>query len=142
MQKMIIPVVGLVNEKNEILLASRKKGAFKAGKLELPGGKMDAGEYPKDTAIREMKEELGVEIAPENLEETTFICNAFPEIERFCVVLVYLCKKWQGEPQGLEGQTLRWVTLTEIETAFPDFLEENEEMLLRVKNLGIKKPAC
>ncbi len=109
-----ISTVVLVNEHNEILIARRPSGKDLAGYWEIPGGKFEPGETAQAAAIREMKEELGIDIAEADLSPFTFLSI---EYDAFALVmLVYLTHTWQGAPTPLENQEIAWVSAGELHT--------------------------
>lgn len=79
-----------------------------AGLWEFPGGKVDPGETPEAAIVREMREELAVEIDPADLEIATFASHAYPEFH--LLMPIWLCRRWSGEVRPLEGQETAWVT--------------------------------
>lgn len=102
----IIHVVAaaLVDGEGRVLLAQRPEGKSLAGLWEFPGGKLEPGESPEAGMVRELEEELG--ITAQALEPFTFVSFAYPEFH--LVMLLYWCRRWQGVPQGRDGQALRW----------------------------------
>ncbi len=89
----------------ELLIAQRPAGKWRAGCWEFPGGKIEAGESPEDALRREVQEELGV--LAEGLVELGAFPHQYPE--RYVEILLWLVTGFSGEPQGLDGQALRWV---------------------------------
>jgi 8-oxo-dGTP diphosphatase len=102
----------LFNEKGQMLLTERAVGKKMAGIWELPGGKIEAGETPEQALIRELKEELDIEVKPENLETFTFI--SYPYETFHLVMPFYICRIWEGTPRGAEGQKLAWVGYNDL----------------------------
>src|SRR5262249_22676580 len=83
-----------------------------AGLWEFPGGKVDAGEDPETALIRELQEELDIEIARGDLVPLTFASHAYPEFH--LLMPLYLCKRWQGEIAAQENQELLCVSPDEL----------------------------
>ena len=90
-----------------MLLARRPEGRSLAGLWEFPGGKIEAGEEPEDAVVRELREELGIVIAKQDLSPLTFASHAYADFH--LLMPVYLCRRWQGEITAHEGQELLWV---------------------------------
>jgi 8-oxo-dGTP diphosphatase len=103
----IVAACVLLNEAGELLIAERPSGRTLAGLWEFPGGKVELGEQPEDAVIRELNEELGIEIAKADLAPLTFASHAYPDFH--LLMPLYRCARWQGAVTPLEGQELRWV---------------------------------
>jgi 8-oxo-dGTP diphosphatase len=78
-----------------------------AGLWEFPGGKMEAGEKPEQTLIRELKEELGIDVKEACLAPLTFASHAYDDFH--LMMPLYVCRRWEGTATALEGQQLAWV---------------------------------
>ena len=107
MKTVLVAAVALIDKDGRVLLARRP--AHKAmGRLwEFPGGKVEAGERPEAALIRELKEELGIDVAESCLAPLTFASHAYDDFH--LLMPLYVCRRWQGHPAGLEGQELTWV---------------------------------
>ncbi len=90
-----------------MLIAKRPPGRSLAGLWEFPGGKIEQGEGPEEALVRELKEELGIEIAKVDLTPLTFASHAYPDFH--LLMPVYLCARWKGTLAAQEGQELLWV---------------------------------
>jgi len=99
--------VALVDGEDRVLLARRPEGKPMAGLWEFPGGKLKPGETPEAALVRELKEELGVDILAADLAPFTFASHAYDAFH--IVLLLYLCRRWTGEIVPHEGQELAWV---------------------------------
>lgn len=104
---LLVAAVALVDPETRVLLARRPEGKALAGLWEFPGGKVRDGETPETALIRELKEELGIDVSAACLAPFTFASHTYPEFH--LLMPLYLCRRWQGRPQGLEGQSLAWV---------------------------------
>lgn len=97
-----------------ILIAQRPEGKSHAGLWEFPGGKVEPNEDPETALVRELKEELGITVAPTDLIPLTFVSYRYPHYHM--VMLVYSCEVWQGEVYPCEGQGgLAWIEPNTIE---------------------------
>jgi 8-oxo-dGTP diphosphatase len=108
----LVAAVTLLNEEGKVLLAKRPPGRPLAGLWEFPGGKVDPGEDPETALIRELMEELGIEIARADLVPLTFASHAYPEFH--LLMPLYLCKRWEGDIAAQENQELLWVKPDEL----------------------------
>ncbi|GEP02713.1 (deoxy)nucleoside triphosphate pyrophosphohydrolase [Methylobacterium oxalidis] len=104
---LLVVAVALVDADGRVLLAQRPPGKQLAGLWEFPGGKVEAGERPEATLIRELAEELGITVVEPCLAPLTFASHAYPDFH--LLMPLYVCRRWEGTPRSLEGQALRWV---------------------------------
>ncbi|TMJ45704.1 MAG: (deoxy)nucleoside triphosphate pyrophosphohydrolase [Alphaproteobacteria bacterium] len=107
MNLVLVAACALVDTDARVLLAQRPAGRPMAGLWEFPGGKLDAGERPEDTLIRELKEELGIAVEENCLAPLAFASHTYPDFH--LVMPLYVCRRWQGTVTPLEGQKLAWV---------------------------------
>ncbi|MBT3172594.1 MAG: (deoxy)nucleoside triphosphate pyrophosphohydrolase, partial [Rhodospirillaceae bacterium] len=89
------------------LIAERPKGKHLEGLWEFPGGKLADGETPEAALIRELDEELGVDIEESCLAPISFASHAYEDFH--LLMPLYVCRIWNGTPQPREGQKLKWV---------------------------------
>ena len=110
-----VVAVALADESGRILLQQRAPGRSMAGLWEFPGGKVEEGELPEAALVREIEEELGIRLEAEALEPACFA--SAPLGERHMILLLYLCRKWDGEPQALDAAALKWLRVEEMVAA-------------------------
>jgi 8-oxo-dGTP diphosphatase len=103
----LVAAVVLVDADGRVLLAQRPEGKAMAGLWEFPGGKVDPGETPEAALIRELAEELGIDVAASCLAPFTFASHAYADFH--LLMPLYVCRKWQGIAIAREGQRLKWV---------------------------------
>lgn len=104
---LLVAAVGLIDPDNRVLLARRPEGKPLAGLWEFPGGKVHQGETPERALIRELKEELGIDVTEACLAPFAFASHGY---EKFHLLMpLYLCRRWQGNVTAMEGQALAWV---------------------------------
>ncbi len=107
--KLLLVVGGLLqNATGESLIAQRPAHKSYPGEWELPGGKVEAGETPEAALVRELREELGIEVPLGALEPLTFFSHTYPEFH--LLMPVYRIRAWVGEVQSTEHPSLAWVT--------------------------------
>lgn len=111
--KLLLVVAGaLVDADGRVLLTQRPEGKSMAGLWEFPGGKVEPGEVPEATLIRELREELGIDVAASCLAPLTFASHRY---EAFHLLMpLFVCRRWNGIPQPLEGQALKWARPAEL----------------------------
>ncbi len=109
---LLVSAVAMVDADNRILLAQRPKGKHLEGLWEFPGGKVHEGESPETALVRELKEELGVDITESCLAPFTFASHAYEDF--YLLMPLYLCRVWKGFVQPREGQTLKWVRVNDM----------------------------
>jgi 8-oxo-dGTP diphosphatase len=103
----LVAACALIDADGRILLAQRPEGKPMAGLWEFPGGKVEPGETPEETLVRELEEELGIGTKIACLAPLTFASHAY---ESFHLLMpLYICRRYEGIPQGREGQALKWV---------------------------------
>ncbi|MCB1833760.1 MAG: (deoxy)nucleoside triphosphate pyrophosphohydrolase [Geminicoccaceae bacterium] len=103
----LVVACALVDGDGRVLVAERPPGKPMAGLWEFPGGKVAAGETPEACIMRELEEELGIRTHESCLAPLTFASHAYDDFH--LLMPLYVCRKWKGEPVGLEGQALRWL---------------------------------
>ncbi len=103
----IVAACVLLDAQGSLLIARRPEGRPLAGLWEFPGGKVETGEEPEDALVRELHEELGIEIAKKDLMPLTFASHAYPDFH--LLMPVYVCRRWRGDVGAHEGQELLWV---------------------------------
>jgi len=103
----LVAACALVDADARVLIAQRPGGKPLAGLWEFPGGKVEAGERPEETLIRELKEELGIGVDEACLAPLTFASHGYPDFH--LLMPLYVCRRWAGTVTAREGQTLAWV---------------------------------
>lgn len=104
---LLVAAAVLIDSDGRILLAQRPQGKSMAGLWEFPGGKINASETPERALVRELHEELGIEISANCLAPLTFASHDYDTFH--LLMPLFLCRVWLGIPQGRENQTLAWV---------------------------------
>ena len=103
----IVAAIALINDDNKILLSKRPKNKHLSGFWEFPGGKVEIGETPEVALIREIKEELNIDINNKCIAPLSF--SEFDYKEFQLLLLLYVCRKWEGEVKAMENNKLEWV---------------------------------
>jgi 8-oxo-dGTP diphosphatase len=103
----LVVAVALIDADGRVLLAQRPPGKTMAGLWEFPGGKVHPGEAPEAALIRELKEELGIDVTEACLAPLTFASHRYANFH--LLMPLYACRRWQGEMAPREGQALAWV---------------------------------
>ncbi len=107
MKLLLVAACALLDADNRVLIAERPAGKAMAGLWEFPGGKVEAGERPEETLIRELHEELGITVKKECLAPLTFASHAYEDFH--LLMPLFVCRRWSGTVIGREGQTIKWV---------------------------------
>jgi len=102
-----VAACALIDPDGRVLLAQRPADKAMGGLWEFPGGKMEPGETPEATLIRELREELGIAVKEACLAPFTFASHAYTDFH--LLMPLYLCRRWEGTPQPLEHAALKWV---------------------------------
>lgn len=113
---LLVSAVIMVDVDGRILLAQRPQGKSMAGLWEFPGGKVEAGETPERALIRELKEELDIDITEACLAPFVFASHSYEDFH--LLMPMFLCRRWDGIIVPREGQALKWVRIEELK-AYP-----------------------
>lgn len=108
----LVAACALINDRKRILIAQRPKGKALEGLWEFPGGKIETGESPEDTLIRELCEELAIRIGAPDLVPLTFASYRYPDFH--LLMPLYVCRQWEGVPSPRENQAIAWVWITDL----------------------------
>ncbi|MBL9098257.1 MAG: 8-oxo-dGTP diphosphatase MutT [Alphaproteobacteria bacterium] len=112
MKLVLVAACALIDADGRILLAQRPEGKSMAGLWEFPGGKIEHGERPEQTLIRELNEELGIHVKEDCLAPFAFASHGY---ETFHLLMpLYLCRRWSGVVVAREGQKLTWARVQEL----------------------------
>jgi 8-oxo-dGTP diphosphatase len=103
----LVAACALVDVDGRVLIAQRPAGKPMAGLWEFPGGKIETGERPEQTLIRELNEELTIVVREDCLAPLTFASHAYPDFH--LLMPLYVCRRWEGTVTATEGQQLAWV---------------------------------
>jgi 8-oxo-dGTP diphosphatase len=103
----LVAACALVDADGRVLLTERPAGKSMAGLWEFPGGKIETGERPEETLIRELQEELGIDVSEPCLAPLTFASHAYDDFH--LLMPLYVCRRWQGIVTAKESQRLAWV---------------------------------
>src|SRR5690606_16246068 len=104
---LLVAACALVDVDGRILLAQRPQGKQLAGLWEFPGGKVEPGETPEETLIRELDEELGIQTKIPCLAPLTFASHTYDDFH--LLMPLYICRRFEGTAHGREGQAIKWV---------------------------------
>lgn len=117
-----VVAVALVAPDRRVLMQRRRLDRAHGGLWEFPGGKIEAGEAPEAAAAREMFEELGVDLDPAALQAVSFASDSAtaptpgsPSPRAPHVILLYACRRWQGEPTCLDAEQIGWFAPDQLE---------------------------
>ncbi len=104
---LLVAACALVDTDGRILLAQRPEGKSLAGLWEFPGGKVEAGETPEETLVRELEEELGITTRIPCLAPLTFASHSYDSFH--LLMPLFICRRYEGIAHGREGQAVKWV---------------------------------
>jgi len=108
----LVAACALVDADGRVLIAQRPEGKPMAGLWEFPGGKVETGETPEATLIRELEEELGIVVKEACLAPLTFASHAYNDFH--LLMPLYICRRWEGDVIAREGQQLAWVRANKL----------------------------
>ena len=103
----IVVSIALINNSDQVLIAKRASNKHLAGFWEFPGGKVEKDETPENALIREVKEELNLNINNKCIAPLSF--SEFDYKNFHLLLLLYICRRWEGEPRPMEENELKWV---------------------------------
>ncbi|MBB3952052.1 (deoxy)nucleoside triphosphate pyrophosphohydrolase [Aureimonas jatrophae] len=109
---LLVTACALIDADRRILVTERPAGKSLAGLWEFPGGKVEPGETPEETLIRELREELGIETKADCLAPLTFASHTYEDFH--LLMPLYVCRRFEGIPRSMEGQRLRWVLARDL----------------------------
>lgn len=112
MEIKLISACVLVDVDGRVLIARRPEGKPLAGLWEFPGGKLEPGETPEEALIRELEEELGINVTSSCLAPLTFASHSYPGFH--LLMPVFVCRRWDGAVRPLHHSDLRWVMPSEL----------------------------
>lgn len=104
---LLVAACALIDRDGRVLMARRPEGKAQAGLWEFPGGKLAEDETPEAALVRELKEELAIDVEASCLAPAAFASQDLGEFH--LLMPLYVCRKWNGTPVPVEGQELRWV---------------------------------
>lgn len=107
MKLVLVVAAALIDADDRVLIARRPEGKPLAGLWEFPGGKVDPGERPEAALIRELAEELGIEVEEACLAPLTFASHTYEDFH--LLMPLYVCRRWRGIVRAGEAQALKWV---------------------------------
>ncbi|MBF0094035.1 MAG: (deoxy)nucleoside triphosphate pyrophosphohydrolase [Alphaproteobacteria bacterium] len=108
----LVSAVALLDPDNRVLLAQRPPGKSMAGLWEFPGGKVQPGETPEAALIRELDEELGIDVRASCLAPLSFASHSYEDFH--LLMPVYACRTWKGRVTAREGQQLAWAGIGKL----------------------------
>jgi 8-oxo-dGTP diphosphatase len=104
---LLVAACALIDADRRVLIAQRPEGKSMAGLWEFPGGKVEDGETPEETIIRELSEELAITVTEPCLAPLTFASHNYREFH--ILMPLFVCRRWEGVPVAIEAQQLKWV---------------------------------
>jgi 8-oxo-dGTP diphosphatase len=116
---LLVAACALVDPDHRVLLARRPEGKPMAGLWEFPGGKVRADETPEACVIRELDEELGLDVTANCLAPLTFASHDYDDFH--LLMPLFVCRVWNGQPRPREGQAIKWLRPRDMrDYAMPD----------------------
>lgn len=107
MNLLLVSAAALIDDRGRVLVQQRSATRSMAGLWEFPGGKVEPGETPEHALVRELHEELGIDVHPDSLSPAVFASE--PLGDAHLLLLLYLCREWRGTPTALDADGLQWI---------------------------------
>lgn len=114
---LLVTAAALIDGDGRVLVQQRLESGSHAGMWEFPGGKIEAGETPAGALVRELREELGIDVEAACLAPAAFASEPLDDVKgeaRHLLLLLHVCRKWKGIPQPLHASALRWLRPVEL----------------------------
>ena len=108
----LVAACALIDADGRVLIAQRPPGKAMAALWEFPGGKVEADERPEEALIRELREELGISVKEDCLAPFTFASHSYANFH--LLLLLYLCRRWEGMPTSIEHSAIKWVRTRDL----------------------------
>ena len=108
----IVASIAIIDANDQILIAKRPNKKHLSGFWEFPGGKVEKGESPENALVREVKEELNIDINNKCIAPLTF--SEFNYEKFHLLLLLYVCRRWEGEPMSMEKNEIKWVKVNTL----------------------------
>ena len=109
---LIVVAAALMDAEGRVLLAQRPEGKALAGLWEFPGGKLEPGESPEAALVRELAEELDIEVEPQDLWPLSFASHGYEDFH--LMMPLYAVRRWKGAPRAVEAAGLAWARPSEM----------------------------
>jgi len=111
-KRVLVAACALIDPDGRVLIAQRPPGKEMAGLWEFPGGKVESDETPETALIRELAEELGIQVSEACLAPFTFASHAYAQFH--LLMPLYVCRRWSGVPTAKEHSALKWVRVRDL----------------------------
>jgi len=108
----IVASIAIIDANDQILIAKRPNKKHLSGFWEFPGGKVEKNESPENALVREVKEELNIDINNKCIAPLTF--SEFNYENFHLLLLLYVCRRWEGEPMSMEKNEIKWVKVNTL----------------------------
>lgn len=116
MRLVLVVAAALIDGSGRVLITQRPEGKAMAGLWEFPGGKLELGETPEAALVRELAEEVGVRVEPQDLTPFTFVSHSYADFH--LMMPLYLCRRWEGTPTvSADVAGVRFVPPAELDAA-------------------------
>lgn len=126
----VIPCAAILNKENKILIARRKPEKILGGLWEFPGGKLEHGEKVEDALLREVKEELEIQVTIDKLLHV----KSYVYDHGAVLILFYFCHFESGQIRLIDHDKYRWCSVNELKEL--PLLPANEEVLAKLRLMG------